>query len=144
MKAKIIILAFIIVGPQALPTLLKAIAVMKSAYLKLMVHSPKRPWRTQGELMDSHQFFDLPTISPPVTPLEFELVTSTLISLVGPQTLSTLLKTIVVRKGVYPNLIVHSPKCPQQTQGELMDAINPSICQQLSSIKYYLNVSVLL
>ncbi|RVW19211.1 hypothetical protein CK203_100125 [Vitis vinifera] len=40
-------------GPQALPTLLKAITVRKCAYPSLIVHSPKRPWRTQGELMDA-------------------------------------------------------------------------------------------
>ncbi|RVX20917.1 Retrovirus-related Pol polyprotein from transposon TNT 1-94 [Vitis vinifera] len=48
----------------------------------------------------------------------------------GPQTLPTLLKAIAGRKDVYPNLIVHSPKRPQRTQGELMDATNPPICQQ--------------
>ena len=49
---------------------------------------------------------------------------------VGPQALPTLLKTIAVRKDAYPSLIVHSPKCPRRTQEELMDAANPSICQQ--------------
>ncbi|RVW63217.1 hypothetical protein CK203_058954 [Vitis vinifera] len=49
---------------------------------------------------------------------------------VGPQALPTLLKAIVVRKGAYPSLIVHSPKRSRQTQGELMDATNPPICQQ--------------
>ena len=61
----------------------------------------------------------------------FEPVTLALIPLVGPQVLPTLLKAIAVRKGAYPNLIVHSPKRPQQTQGELMDTANPSICQQV-------------
>ena len=41
-----------LVGPQALPTLLKAIAVRKSAYPNLIVHSSKRLRQTQGELMD--------------------------------------------------------------------------------------------
>ena len=49
---------------------------------------------------------------------------------VGPQALSTLLKAIAIKKDAYPNLIVHSPKRPRQTQGELMDATNPPICQQ--------------
>ena len=42
----------VFVGPQALPTLLKAIACRKGAYPSLIVHSPKRPRRTQRELMD--------------------------------------------------------------------------------------------
>ena len=50
--------------------------------------------------------------------------------IVGPQALPTLLKSIACRKGAYPNLIVHSPKRPRRTQGELMDTTNPSICQQ--------------
>ena len=50
--------------------------------------------------------------------------------IVGPQALPTLLKSIAYRKGAYPNLIVHSPKRPWRTQGELMDVTNPSICQQ--------------
>ena len=121
----------VVVGPQALPTLLKAIAVRKCAYSNLIVHSPKRPRRTQGELMDVAN----PPIcqqSPPspATPLGFEPVTSALIPLVGPQALPTLLKSIVVRKGAYPNLIMHSPKRPRQTQGKLMDSINPPIYQQ--------------
>ena len=33
------------------------------------------------------------------------------------------------RKCAYPSLIVHSPKRPRRTQGELMDAANPPICQ---------------
>ena len=41
-----------IVGPQTLPTFLKAIACRKGTYLILIVHSPKRLRRTQGELMD--------------------------------------------------------------------------------------------
>ena len=41
-----------LVGLQALPTLLKAIAYRKDAYSNLIVHSPKRSRRTQGELMD--------------------------------------------------------------------------------------------
>ena len=107
--------ANISVGPQALPTLLKAIAVRKDAYPNLIVHSPKRPWRTQGEFMDTT---NLPIYQQSPIPL------------VGPQTLLTLLKAIAVRKDTYPNLIVHSPKCPRRTQEELMDAANPSICQQ--------------
>ena len=60
----------------------------------------------------------LPTISLsppppfPMTPLGFELVTSTLIPLVGPQALPILLKEISVRKDAYPSLIAHSPKWP--------------------------------
>ena len=77
---------------------------------------------------------DLPTIFPPATPLGFEPVTSTLIPLVGPQALPTLLKTIACRKCAYPTLIVHSSKRPWRTQGELMDAANPPICQH-SAIK---------
>ena len=50
---------------------------------------------------------------------------------VGPQALPTLLKVIIVRKCAYPSLIVHSPKRPWRTQGELMDATNPLICQHL-------------
>ena len=49
---------FMPVGPQALPTLLKAIAVRKGAYPSLIVHSPKHPRRTQGKLMD--------TVNPPI------------------------------------------------------------------------------
>ena len=49
---------------------------------------------------------------------------------VGPQALPTLLKAISYRKGVYLSLIAHSPKLPRWTQGELMDAANPLICQQ--------------
>ena len=67
---------------------------------------------------------------PPATPLGFEPVTLALIPLVGPQALPTLLKSIAVRKGAYPSLIVHSPKRPRRTQGELMDTANPPICQQ--------------
>ena len=96
------------VGPQTLPTLLKAIAVRKYAYPNLIMHSPKHPQRTQGELMDA---------------------TNPLIPLVGPQALPTLLKEIAVRKSAYPNLIVHSPKRPRRTQGELMDTTNHPICQ---------------
>ena len=55
---------------------------------------------------------DLPTISPSVTPLGFEPVTSALIPLVRPQALLTLLKEIACRKGAYPTLIVHSPQAP--------------------------------
>ena len=73
---------------------------------------------------------NLPTISPPTTPMGFELVTLTLIPLVGPQVLPILLKAIDVRKGAYPIFIVHAPKCPRRTQGELMDAANPPIYQQ--------------
>ena len=40
-------------GPQTLPTLLKAIAVRKCAYPNLIVHSPKLPRRIQEELMDA-------------------------------------------------------------------------------------------
>ncbi|RVW12471.1 hypothetical protein CK203_093483 [Vitis vinifera] len=65
----------------------------------------------------------------PTTPLGFEPVTLALIPLVGPQALPTLLKAIACRKDAYPNLIVHSPKRPRRTQGELMDAANPPICQ---------------
>ena len=53
--------------------------------------------------------------SPPLTPLGFEPVTLALRPFVGPQTLPTLLKAIAVRKGAYPNLIVHLPKRPQRT-----------------------------
>ena len=77
------------------------------------------------------QPFDLPTISPPATPLGFEPVTSTLIPLVEPQALPTLLKAIACRKVAYPSLIVHSPKRPRRTQGELMDTTNPPICQHI-------------
>ncbi|KAL6346342.1 hypothetical protein AAG906_033138 [Vitis piasezkii] len=81
--------------------------------------------------VDGHdQLSNLPTISPLATPLGFELVTSALIQFVGPQTQPTLLKAIAYRKCAYPNLIVHSPKRPQRTQEELMDAANPPICQQ--------------
>lgn len=38
---------------QALPTLLKTIAIRKCAYPTLIVHSPKRLWRTQEELIDA-------------------------------------------------------------------------------------------
>ncbi|KAL6321945.1 hypothetical protein AAG906_035853 [Vitis piasezkii] len=40
-------------------------------------------------------------------------------------------EVIAVRKDAYPSLIVHSPKRPRRSQGELMDTTNPSICQQL-------------
>ena len=73
---------------------------------------------------------------PPMTPLGFKPVTSTLIPLVGPQALPTLLKAIAVRKDAYHNLIVHSPKRPRRTQGELMDTTNPSICQHIWFIFY--------
>ena len=36
-----------------------------------------------------------------------------LIENVGPQTLSTLLKAIAIRKDAYPSIIVHSPKHPR-------------------------------
>ena len=49
---------------------------------------------------------------------------------VGFQALLTLLKAIAVRKDVYPNLIVHSPKRPRRTQEELMDVANYPICQK--------------
>ena len=49
---------------------------------------------------------------------------------VGSQALPTLLKAITIKKDAYPNLIVHSPKRPRRTQGELMDAANLPICQQ--------------
>ena len=55
--------------------------------------------------------------------------------IVGPQALPTLLKSIACRKGAYPNLIVHSPKRPRRTQGDLMDATNPPICQQLQTCR---------
>ena len=48
---------------------------------------------------------------------------------VGPHALLTLLKAIAVRKCAYPNLIVHSPKRPRRTQGELMNTANSPICQ---------------
>ena len=123
-----------IVGPQTLPTLLKAIAVRKFAYPKLIVHSPKRPRRTTNtrEVDGCGQPSDLPTISlPPSDTQGFEPMTSALIPIVGSQTLATLLKAIVVKKDPYPSLIVHSPKCPRQTQRELMDAANPSIYQHI-------------
>ena len=41
-----------------------------------------------------------------------------------------LLKTIVVSKDAYPNLIVYLPKLPRRTQRELMNETNPLICQQ--------------
>ena len=113
------------VGPQALPTFLKTIACRKGVYPNLIVHSPKYP---QGQLMDATN----PPIyqqSPPVIPLGFEPVTPALIPLVGPQVLSTLLKSIACRKCAYPNLIVHSPKRSRRTQGELMDTVNPPIYQ---------------
>ena len=90
--------------------------------------------------VDGHgQPSNLPTISPPATPLGFKPVTSALIPLIGPQALLTLLKAIACRKGAYPSLIVHSPKRPRRTQGELMDAANPPIYQQilLSKLRIY-------
>ena len=54
---------------------------------------------------------------------------------VGSQALPTLLKTIVVKKDAYPNLIVHSPKRPRRTQGELMDATNPPIYQHITIVE---------
>ena len=74
-----------IVGPQALLTLLKAIAVRKGAYPNLIVHSPKRPRQTQGEFMDAANPPICQQSPPPATPLGFEPVTSALIPLVGPQ-----------------------------------------------------------
>ena len=50
---------------------------------------------------------------------------------VRPQTLPTLLKAIVLRNNAYPNLIVHSLEYPRQTLWELMDAVNPPICQHM-------------
>ena len=87
----------------------------------------------------SDQPSNLLTISPSATPLGFEPVTSALIPLIGPQALLTLLKAIACRKGAYPSLIVHSPKRPRRTQGELMDAANPPIYQQilLSKLRIY-------
>ena len=83
------------VGPQALPTLLKVIAVNKGAYPNLIVHSLKRLLYSNTRRVDrSDQSFDLPTISLPTTPLGFKPVTSALIPLVGPWALPTLLKTI--------------------------------------------------
>ena len=75
------------------------------------------------------QPFDLPTISPLETPLGFEPVTLALIPLVGHQVLPTLLKAIAVRKGTYPSLLVHSPKCLRRIQWELMGTTNPPIYQ---------------
>ena len=95
--------------------------------------SPKRPRRTQGELMDAANPLIYQQSPPLATPLGFEPVTLAPIPLVGPQAVPTLLKAIAVKKCAYPNLIVHSPKRPRQTQGELMDAANPPICQQIFS-----------
>ena len=97
---------------------------------KYKAHLVAKGYTTNTRGVDGHgQPSDLPTISPPMTPLGFEPVTLTLIPLVGPQALPTLLKAIAVRKGAYPSLIVHLPKHPWRTQGELMDTTNPPICQ---------------
>ena len=116
------------VGPQVLPTLLKAITVKKYAYHNLIMYSPK----CLREVDRLGQPSNLPIISspPPMTLLGFEPLTSFLIPLVGPQMLPTLLKIIIIRKDAYPNLIVHSSKRPWRTQRKLMDVVNPSICQQ--------------
>ena len=66
----------------------------------------KGSWWTQSTLRSANNLL-------PGTPLGFELTTSALIPLVGPQTLPTLLKAIACKKDAYPNLIVHSPKCPR-------------------------------
>ena len=111
-----------IVGSQALPTLLKAITVKKCVYSNLIVHSPKRPWHLSTREIDKRdQPFDLSTISPLTTPLGFELVTLTLIPLVGPQVLSMFLKSIAVRKCTYLSLIVHLLKCPQHSNTMRVD-----------------------
>ena len=80
----------------------------------------KGSWWTQSTLRSANNLL-------PGTPLGFELTTSALIPLVGPQTLPTLLKAIACKKDAYPNLIVHSPKRPRQTQRELMDVTNSPI-----------------
>ena len=65
--------------------------------------------------------------SPPLaTLLGFEPVTSTLTPLIWPQALSILLKVIVVRKGAYPNLIVHSPKRPRHLNTKGVDGHDQS------------------
>ncbi|RVW99167.1 Retrovirus-related Pol polyprotein from transposon TNT 1-94 [Vitis vinifera] len=57
-----------------------------------------------------------------LTKVECLLLMNTIFLMNRPQALPTLLKAIACRKGIYPNLIVHSPKRPRRTQGELMDA----------------------
>lgn len=53
----------VFVGPQVLPTLLKAIIVRKSAYPSLIVHSPKLPRHSNVRRVDGcGQPSDLPTV----------------------------------------------------------------------------------
>ena len=83
----------LIIGPQTLVTLLKTITVIKDVHT---VHSLKRPRHSNIRGVDRcSQLSDLPTISSLATPLEFEPVTLTLIPLVEPQTLPTLLKQLL-------------------------------------------------
>ena len=97
-----------------LSTLLKAIVVKKCAYPNFIVHSLKRSQHSNIKGVDGRdQPFDLLTISPRTTPMGFKPVTSALIPLVGPHEFSTLLKVIVIKKNTYPNLIMHSLKCPR-------------------------------
>ena len=100
----------------------KSNTVKKCTYSNLIVHSPKCPWHLSTRGIDRRdQPFDLSTISPLATPLGFELVTSALIPLVGPQVLSMFLKSIAVRKCTYPSLIVHLLKCPQHSNTMRVD-----------------------
>ena len=76
----------------------------------------------------------------PTTFSGFEPVTSTLIPFIGSQVLPTLLQTIVIRKGAYLNLIMHSRKRLRHLntrgvdeRGELMDAVNLSIYQYMKT-----------
>ena len=134
----IVVGRIVIVGPQTLPTLLKTIDIRKYAYPNLLVHSPKHSQHSNTRKVDGHdQPSDLPTISPLMTPLWFKLVTSVLILLIGPQELPTLLKTIVVRKDVYPNLIPHSPKCSRHSNTRGVDGCGQSSdlpIQQIQSL----------
>ena len=53
----------VFVGPQVLPTLLKAIVVKKSAYPSLIAHSPKRPRHSNVRRVDGRgQPSDLPIV----------------------------------------------------------------------------------
>ena len=95
-----------------LSTFLKTIVVKKCAYPNFIVHSLKRSRHSNTRVMDT-QPSDLLTISPRTTPMGFKPVTSTLIPLVRPQELSTLLKAIVIKKNTYLDLIMHSLKRPR-------------------------------
>ena len=56
-------LGLTLIGPQALPTLLKAIACRKDAYPSLIVHSPKCPRANTRGVDGRGQPSDLPTKS---------------------------------------------------------------------------------